>query len=148
MLTWTTVEAALAVSAVSITINRGSVTRGLRDWLKQQRKVGKKPNVLAQLVNCPYCLAHWGAVAVAWRIAPIYRDVPLSWFDYVVQAGAIVGLSALFIGAAYTLLHWDEIELDQARQENAKLSDELDQANEVIRELTQPPQVVELVAKV
>jgi hypothetical protein len=123
VLNFDTVEAALATSAVSITLNRTAVARGLRAWLTPRVKI------LADLSNCPYCISHWVGGALALQLTS-------NWYDWAVTSMAIVGMSVLATGLSYKLLHWDEIELEKQRDEVELLEGQLATAHELLHKLT------------
>lgn len=116
MLTLPLVEIALAASALSITIARAKATQGLRDWVQDRSEL------FGHLMNCPYCLSHWAAIALVFLLP--FKG----WAWLFVDIFAIVAIAAIVTGTAMKLLHMDErvieelqAELEDAQTENVQL---------------------------
>ena len=115
---------ALATSAVSVTITRGSIFNKQRSWL-----LGKYLP-LGKLVSCPYCLSHW----VSAMFVAVYQPVVVSlWIgiDLLVSVLVIIALAAIVTGVITRLNHFEaEDELVGYLQEA------LEEARKVIVKLT------------
>ena len=71
--------ATFAVSAISITLTRSSLTKRLRKWF-----------------NCHYCMSHWVSLAIVTVYQPVVGG--LFWIDLIFATFALVGSSALLSG--------------------------------------------------
>ncbi len=92
----------LVVGIVSITLTRSHLTKTIR------HKMIDLPFMIGELINCPYCVAHWFAAIFALLIS----DTILEWF--LVSAG-IVAVAALFMGIVQRLWFMQESELENLR---------------------------------
>ena len=81
---------ALAVSAASMTISQTPPFRGLRLCAARWRPVA------GRLLDCPYCLAHWLALAAVAFFRPFW------WLP--VDVFAVVALSSIFSLAIWEFL--------------------------------------------
>lgn len=127
------VSQALAIAAFSITLTRAKVMAPLRE-----RSRGK----LRDLLHCPYCISHWAALAItALTYEPLTYAAPLipqmlgtglRFGDYVIYGFALVGLSALIIGAIFRLLLWQENRIED-------LERDLNKAKAVLATLAEEP---------
>lgn len=87
----------LAISVCSVTITKGSVFDGLRDWIwiPSQLSANVVRKFFGELSRCPYCMSHWvsaGAVAIG---GPIVKIGPLA-MSYVVSWLVCVGFATFF----------------------------------------------------
>lgn len=77
--------AAMATATMTLTISRGKVFRFFRLFLK------KYIPFVFELVDCPYCLAHWVALFIATVIhlkSPVFMSTGL--FNILLSAFALV----------------------------------------------------------
>lgn len=108
---------AVASGAISLTLTASHLTKRWRhEWLDA-------PYLMGELINCPYCMGHWTAVPFALYVGQTFADVVLSYW-------IIVGLSALFMGAAQRLFLFRE-------SENEELRELLREARETVRDLVE-----------
>jgi len=71
---------ALAVAAISMTVTRSSLFRGLRSLVD------------FKLVKCPYCFAHWVSMLI-WGCYALSH--PLGYFDITINIFATIALSVV-----------------------------------------------------
>jgi hypothetical protein len=105
---------AVASGTISLTLTASHLTKPLRHhWLDA-------PFMLGELINCPYCMAHWTSMLLV-----ILSPAPsiLSWL-------VVTGLSAIFIGVVQRLLLFRE-------SENEDLRELLREARETINDLVE-----------
>lgn len=86
---------ALAIAAVSMTITKSRVFSGFRGWTKKNLKF------VSGLFECPYCIAHWFALAAAWVYKPIIVTSGLVAVDIIVAMFSLVAVSSIFCGVIY-----------------------------------------------
>ena len=91
----------LAVGTVSYTITKGSIFGPLRVW------VIERSYWLGKLMQCPYCMSHWVAIAAMLAFHPrmIGGHVVA---DYIATGFALTGLSALVAGSIFKLFYVKE----------------------------------------
>lgn len=94
---------AVAVGTVTLTLSRSQLTKGIR------HRMIALPYMLGELINCPYCLAHWVAGVAALPIS----DGFMSWL---VTTFVLTGLSVLFMGVVQKLWMMQETELENLRE--------------------------------
>lgn len=99
-------ELAFAASAISITIARSRAAKPLRQWFEA------KSSTLGHLINCPYCISHWAALFFVLSVMPI-AGLP----TMLVDALAVVGMSAIITGLAMQLLHMAERRIEDLEDE-------------------------------
>lgn len=89
---------ALAVSAISVTVTRSSVTAKMRRWVK------KRSLWVGKLTACPYCFAHWVSLVAAL----VYKPVSLGpwWADLITSTFAITALAGIVAGVIMHLIHF------------------------------------------
>jgi hypothetical protein len=89
---WGTVQLAIAIAALCVTLTTGKILRRPREWLRS-----KSPS-LGALLSCAYCTCHWVAAAVllarGWSGAG----------DFVRSLFFLVGLSSVWIGLITRLI--------------------------------------------
>jgi Protein of unknown function (DUF1360) len=93
---WATVELAIAIAALSVTLTTGKIFRAPRTWLK-----AKSPRVGA-LLSCAYCTSHWLAA-----LALLTRQGPVAWSgvgDFVRDLFVLVGIASIWVGLMTRLL--------------------------------------------
>lgn len=102
---WETILLALAVFRVARLIGWDDITQRLRDWILVKKVVGEvegrngetrrvlvaRSHFVAKMINCPWCLGWW--VAVAWWAA---------WLAW--PAGALVAATPFAVSALVGLI--------------------------------------------
>ena len=105
---------AVASGTVALTLTASHITKPWR------HRYMAAPYMLGELINCPYCMAHWTAVPFAmWLTRPGLMFF-IVWF-------AIVGLSAIFIGVVQRLFLFRESENEELRELIRKAAEALKQ---------------------
>ena len=89
------IVAALAVSAVSLTMTKARLTRPLR------QSVGSRSAWLGELFDCPYCFSHWVSFAAVAVARPVVTSTGLLLIDLLISAFAVIALAAMFSGLVY-----------------------------------------------
>lgn len=111
---------AVAAGTLSLLITYSHITKPLRHHFVDA------PCMVGELINCPYCMAHWTSIPFAWHIGPYYWA---SWpLGYVVSWLIVTGLSCLFIGILLKLFLFRE-------GENEELREIVREQREIIQEL-------------
>jgi hypothetical protein len=77
--------AAAAVATLTMTISSSSISEKVRHYIDPYL-----PELLKELLNCPYCLSHWTSLPVATIKATSVMDFIITWL-------ALVALSQIFI---------------------------------------------------
>jgi len=83
---------ALAVSVASVTLTKGKVFAPLRE------KVKGWSSWWGELINCPYCISHWFALALVLVYRPITVQSGFIILDLIVTALVVVALAAFSSG--------------------------------------------------
>lgn len=104
----------VASGTLALTLTYSSITKPLR-----HRFMGVP--MLGELINCPYCMAHWTAMPFAYALSSGFWMTLLNLL-------IITGLSSLFIGILLKLFLFREAE-------NEELRVMLREAREVINDL-------------
>jgi hypothetical protein len=99
---------ALAIGAVSLTITKANVFEWLRAWIdrraRKPRGFLRRPfGWLNELFDCPYCMAHWIALAAMFVYKPLLISTGREWPDLIVSYFALVALSSLCAGAVFRI---------------------------------------------
>lgn len=110
------------VSALSITIAKGTIFKNLRDW------TGRKSKFFGGLLTCTYCLSHW----VALFLVLIYKPEPFGYtsiINCIVAVFVLVGVSSLITGVILSLppLKQQEVPVE-VQQELSFLRETLEKA--------------------
>ena len=113
---------AVASGTLSLTLTASHITKTLRhEYLDA-------PYMMGELINCPYCMAHWTALIAAWWYTPVVAWDSYTLAQFVVNWLTITGLSVIYIGIAQRLLLFRE-------SENEELREIIREARETINEL-------------
>lgn len=91
-----------AVAVVSVTLTRSHLTKTWR------LKYLHTPYMLGELINCPYCMAHWVALGFSLWLGG-------RWHIVLVNALVMCGLASLVIGFMLRLWLWTETEIEEMR---------------------------------
>ena len=94
---------AVAVATVTLTLSRSQLTKNIR------HKMITLPYMLGELINCPYCLAHWISGAAALLVCN-------GFLNWLVLTFVLTGLAALFMGVVQKLWMMQETELENLRE--------------------------------
>ena len=86
---------ALAVSAISMTVSKAVVFKGLRSWTR-----GHLP-WLGKLMSCPYCTSHWVSFAIVGLYRPSVVNSGFWAVDLFVTALALVAVAAPVSGLIF-----------------------------------------------
>lgn len=82
----------VAVGVVSLTLTQAAIFEWLRDWVEDRSEF------LGELFNCPYCMAHWIALAVMLIYQPMLIGTGPAWANWTVSWFTLVGLGSLVSG--------------------------------------------------
>lgn len=123
MLTLETVEAALAVAALSTTVTLSSAFDVPRALIQQRSKT------LYKLLSCPYCFAHW--LAPLGAVYAGYRGLT----GIVVGTFVIVALAALICGLINHLLMFYQKRVDQLEQTEEVLIEQNEELRATLKEI-------------
>lgn len=93
----TVIVLALALGAISMTVTKSRIFRGLRE------KVENRSEFWGELISCPYCFGHWLSLGAMLIWHPRLLNCGVLALDYVMSGFALVALSALVSGAIYKL---------------------------------------------
>lgn len=103
---------ALTTGVIAYTLTHSHLTRPIRKRLMPIPFLG-------ELASCGYCLSHW--------IAPIFAlYISSSFFDFVLNTGAIIAGGALWMGVTDKYWHFQEAE-------NAELRDLIQEAAQELK---------------
>lgn len=94
---------AFAVAVVSVTLTRSHLTKALR------MKYLYAPYMLGELINCPYCMAHWVSLGFSIWLGGGFQTV-------LVNALVMCGVAAIVIGLMLKLWLWTETEIEELRE--------------------------------
>lgn len=106
---------AVASGTLSLLITYSHITKPLRHHFVDA------PYMVGELVNCPYCMAHWTSIPAAFALGGNIGVMAMNWL-------IITGLSCLFIGILLKLFLFRE-------GENEELREIVREQREVIQEL-------------
>lgn len=81
------------------------------------------PFMLGELINCPYCMAHWIALVFA-----VFARAE-SFLHYLVVVCVLVGLSAVIMGVVMRLWYSQESELENLRDLIREAKEHMEQDN-------------------
>jgi hypothetical protein len=86
----------MAVAAVSMTLSKGKIFSGTREWLDD------KSEFLGDLIHCPYCTSHYVAFGAVLIFQPF--AVTSGWFipDVLLASFATVAMSSYWCGVIYS----------------------------------------------
>lgn len=95
---------AMSIAALAVSVTRSSLARMARAKLMPAHPV------LAKLLNCPFCMAHWFALPAALVGAT-------DFLSCLILFGAYLGLATIFIGVMTSLLLMQQNEIDFLMEE-------------------------------
>ncbi len=98
----------MGAALVALTLTRSTLTQKFRaKWIGH--------GLLGEMINCPYCMAHWTGI--------IFSSAN---FDaYIVDACIVTGIAVIFVGIMLKLWLYQEAELDRYRQLISEMTSKL-----------------------
>ena len=118
---------ALAVAAISMTITKSRAFKGFRGWIKDKVKI------LSGLFDCPYCMSHWGALAVVWIYKPWVVSSGFFVIDLIVHTFATVAIAAPICGLIYVSFRKMLEDVEPEDEEVVEIDDKAGIEDEVIK---------------
>lgn len=103
---------AVASGTLALTLTYSHITKSLR------HRFMNAPFMMGELINCPYCMAHWTAVPFVWLLDPLNIAI------FIIEWLIVTGLSCLFIGILLRLFLFRESENEELRERLRELVEE------------------------
>lgn len=94
----------VASGTLALTLTCSHITKALR------HRFIDAPFMIGELINCPYCMAHWTALPFVFTLDPL--NVPI----FIIEWLTITGLSSLFVGVLLKLFLFREGENEDLRE--------------------------------
>jgi hypothetical protein len=87
---------AMAVATISMTLSKGKVFIGLREW------IDNRSDFFGDLIHCPYCTSHWVAFFACLVFQPILITSGIWIFDIILSAFAVTMMASVFSGLIFS----------------------------------------------
>jgi hypothetical protein len=118
-------ELGLVVGVITVTITRGSIFSFFRDWMNSYGEW------IGNLFSCPYCLAHWLALAMVLWGNPGLIHHP---YELVLSVFSVIGISMVCGWIVYKC-YKGIVDQPDLSGENMVLREALEKAQAMLREL-------------